>query len=432
MKNLLKQTITSLIAVALLTSFIPRQSVYAAFPGQNGKVAYGVSSIDFESSTFTSGIADINLNGSSQRELLNATWHGNFDSSTRAPRYSADGTKLTYSFEQASYQLDIYTMNADGTNQQNVTNLPFDDGRFAMYSSFHPSGESLTYGELWNQTSNWYGDIFTINQDGSNKQQLTASDPDYCNVYPVFSPDGSKIAFYRGDRNADTGGIWVMNADGSNQQEVIQVPTIDGCWFNSIPVGSIGDAGLVSNFDWSPDGTRLAYIRTIIGGDPQEVTSSLRTVDLQGNEEIIYEVSSIATIELVGFNEGSLLSGVQYTPEGDLIFRTVNIEADGAAVDGMRITSLMQSLNIDGTGLMTIISDSGEGATGLFSAFGLYSLPTVQPLAVSEGASLDQGTLTSGAGTLASTGQNSVIMTALALFVVCGAGLYLNSRHKEL
>jgi TolB protein len=74
------------------------------------------------------------------------------------------------------------------------------------------------------------GDIWVMNPDGTDPTQLTSS-PE-TDVFPAWSPDGTKIAFSRST------GIFVMNADGSDQHEVIA-------------------SG--SQPSWSPDGSRLTY-----------------------------------------------------------------------------------------------------------------------------------------------------------------------------
>ena len=61
-------------------------------------------------------------------------------------------------------------------------------------------------------------DIWTMNADGSNEQNLNAGeDPVALDYNPSWSADGTKIAFVS-ERNAPTGAdIYLMNADGSNE-----------------------------------------------------------------------------------------------------------------------------------------------------------------------------------------------------------------------
>lgn len=82
-------------------------------------------------------------------------------------------------------------------------------------------------------------DIYTMNPDGSDRKQLTFG-PEF-ESDPVWSPDGTKIAFARG--NSDAGGIFVMNADGSDQRRLTQFK------YDQSPT-------------WSPDGTKIAFERT--------------------------------------------------------------------------------------------------------------------------------------------------------------------------
>src|SRR5688500_14548945 len=85
-------------------------------------------------------------------------------------------------------------------------------------------------------TSNRDGndEIYTAEPDGGDPRRLTnnvAADAD-----PVWSPDGSKIAFARGFD------IWVMNADGTEAGAIT------------------GPDGVDAEPAWSPDGTQLAFV----------------------------------------------------------------------------------------------------------------------------------------------------------------------------
>ena len=66
-------------------------------------------------------------------------------------------------------------------------------------------------GEYSDHTGN--ADIWTVDVSSAEMRRLT-DDPAY-DVNPVFSPDGSRIAF-----QSDRGGrleVWIMDADGSSQ-----------------------------------------------------------------------------------------------------------------------------------------------------------------------------------------------------------------------
>lgn len=67
-------------------------------------------------------------------------------------------------------------------------------------------------------SGNW--EIYAIPVNGGAARNLT-NNPSQ-DVGATFSPDGSSIAFIS---NRDGWGIWVMNADGSNPQKLLAVPT---------------------------------------------------------------------------------------------------------------------------------------------------------------------------------------------------------------
>ena len=79
------------------------------------------------------------------------------------------------------------------------------------------------------------GEIYVMNADGSGVKILT-NDPawDYA---PVWSPDGTRIAFSR--RYGDDWALYVMNADGSGATNL-----------------ALGKAPFSS---WSPDGRKIAF-----------------------------------------------------------------------------------------------------------------------------------------------------------------------------
>jgi Tol biopolymer transport system component len=69
---------------------------------------------------------------------------------------------------------------------------------------------------------------------------------------PVWSPDGSKIAYLEGTSDIESSNPWalgVMNADGSGRHEITAS-------------SGLGSVALADSPNWSPDGSKIAY------GDP--------------------------------------------------------------------------------------------------------------------------------------------------------------------
>ncbi|MDQ6622819.1 MAG: DUF5050 domain-containing protein [Verrucomicrobiota bacterium] len=83
-----------------------------------------------------------------------------------------------------------------------------------------------------------FGDIYTINPDGTNRTQLTSNTG--FNHDPAFSRDGTRIAFTSDRDGRDE--VYVMNSDGSNQTRL---------------TSNMGSGSGAASF--SGDGTRIAF-----------------------------------------------------------------------------------------------------------------------------------------------------------------------------
>jgi len=109
------------------------------------------------------------------------------------------------------------------------------------------------------------GQIWTVVADGTGRTQLT-NDAAY-HYSPRWSPDGTRIVFYRGvfDANGMVGSyeVWVMNADGSHAHPVLHDPE-----------------HLYMEAAWSPDGRRLVFARQ--SSDPFQPSRDIFAVDLDG------------------------------------------------------------------------------------------------------------------------------------------------------
>jgi len=126
---------------------------------------------------------------------------------------------------------NIYVINADGSNLIRLTD---DDDFCKVRPSWSPDGSKIAFGAVVGEIYNYKNDIYVINSDGTNRTKLT---DDGNSLYPSWSPDGSNIA-YSLPGGSIRGGIWIMNADGSNKIRI----TNSGFWPS-----------------WSPDGSKIAF-----------------------------------------------------------------------------------------------------------------------------------------------------------------------------
>ncbi|PYK39832.1 MAG: hypothetical protein DME49_02740 [Verrucomicrobia bacterium] len=205
-----------LLALALMGGVLER-STNAAFPGQNGKIAFRRLS-DGRWAIFT-----INPDGSGLTMLTSTLSNNSF------PAWSADGSKIVFTSDRDGNE-EIYSMNADGSEQTRLTNNASAD----EFPAWSPDGTKIVFKS--NRDGNF--EIYSMNADGSGQTRLTNS-PATDNE-PAWSPDGTKIAF-DSDRDGNRE-IYTMNFDGSNVVRLTNNPASD------------------SDPNWSPDGTKLVFV----------------------------------------------------------------------------------------------------------------------------------------------------------------------------
>ena len=121
--------------------------------------------------------------------------------------------------------LGIVQFNTDGTGQTRILSLA-PGTVHGLHPRMSPDGARIVF--QWGGPTASESEIYVVNGDGTNLQRLTNVSGE--KGHPVWSSDGTKIAFTSGQDNSLA--IWVMNPDGSNQVRVSPPPAGDllGDW----------------------------------------------------------------------------------------------------------------------------------------------------------------------------------------------------------
>src|SRR5215210_2829935 len=160
------------------------------------------------------------------------------------------------------------------------------------------------------------GAIFTMNPDGSHVSQITPPPNGWSDEAPVWSPDGTKVVFYRrclASQCEEGSRIMVVDANTGDTRKVTQCMP-DGGWTKEHPKPSsghycVGD----SEPAFSPDGKSIAFRRIICPCDESSIVEGIFIVGLDGsNPHQVTNVEKRGAFEFEDF-------GSAFSPDGKML-----------------------------------------------------------------------------------------------------------------
>ncbi|MFH1119693.1 MAG: hypothetical protein V1775_07700 [Bacteroidota bacterium] len=245
------------------------------------------------------------------------------------------------------YELDLATEN---------TRLIYSTSEKITGVQLNDEGSDFVFSKTSGGTNDNYEEIFTMGIDGSDLTRLTNNN--YLDVYPMWSPDGSEIAFLS-IRDTDLD-IYVMDKDGDNTEKLFDSGTNDAdihwvsnkiCYTSNSQIWTInsnglepfqvtdppnagqwGDANLpFGDYDprLSPDGAKIVFER---------LTDD---ISLNGNYDI-YVIDSDGSGENALTNNGNTQGLASWSHSGDKIIYIVSAIANEGKYD-------IYMMNSDGT-----------------------------------------------------------------------------------
>ncbi len=208
----------------------------------------------------------------------------------QAPREPDSERAILFTFFEtlpSGYRVEsIFSIRSDGSGldtvlsggSQPLQGSAHPPGLLARLPAWSPDGSRVAFQGYWSSKDQEIretrvgrvgrsagSDIFMVSPDGTNLRRIT-NDP-YRNAGPVFSPDGSRIAYASTrDGNAD---VFIVDTLGTEPRRITDSPSRECC-----P-------------DWSPDGTRLLYV------SDREERPGLYVVDIDGGDSTWLAAGSI-------------------------------------------------------------------------------------------------------------------------------------------
>ena len=211
------------------------------------------------------------VDGNNQRRLTN---NPNIDTH---PSWSPEGKRIAFMSDRDGHfnilggllNYEIYVMDADGGNPQNLTNDPNDD----KFPSWSPDGKRIVFSSDRDGNRENY-EIYVMDADGNNQQRIT--DNDFYDTYPSWAPDGERIAFmsrrdghFIGEFGLSSE-IYVMDADGKNMRRLTNNRKNE--WS---PSWSPDGKWIVFSADRKADGVNYEiYVMDADGGNQRRLTNN--------------------------------------------------------------------------------------------------------------------------------------------------------------
>lgn len=239
-----------------------------------------------------------------------------------SPKNVTNGKIVFQSDRDGNY--DLYIMNPNGSDQQNLTNSPpsITSTNNNTYPIPSPDGKSIAF----ESDRDGNREIYVI--DVENRIQINLTKNKANDYSPTWSPDGKSIAFIS-DRDAVlvdtdhdiwTNNIYIMAADGSNPRRLTSKNKSDG----------------YGGLSWSPDGSKLALC-----------LSSPTPWDGYFSKGINLLTISDSSLTRLTFDQSTLQCNPKWSPDGKRILFSLS---------GSKLINVYL-MNADGTNQIALSTD---------------------------------------------------------------------------
>jgi len=245
--------------------------------------------------------------------------------------WSPTGTSIAF-IAPGNGSAQVWTTPSTGGTPTDITpstmvNIDFES------PSWSPNGLDIAVsGTLDGNNSSIFLMSATLNTIFLNTSPSANSD-----FHPAFSPDGSKIAFYRSSTGGATAGIYTEDITGLNQQLIAALPaTPDTLYWSPFPSpvtfvpNSSFYAGAVSGFIQTQNGSQFGSLLGFVATTPADATIS--SSSNPGYEPLIFTLSADAITNVV-YTNAYFSYATTVTPPASTPTALVTVDATTGAVD---------------------------------------------------------------------------------------------------
>jgi Tol biopolymer transport system component len=232
-------------------------------------------------------IFSMNPDGSDVRQLTNL---GPNDSAFWE-NWSPDGRQIVFSRFSPDHAAQLWLMNRDGSGQHLLFTEP---GHDEVSPSFSADGNWVIFSRCPFPDFDGFCAIYKVRNDGTSLSAVLDFEPALGDWEAVSSSDGLKIAFESFNRLGIETALWIMNADGSDLQRLTPPE-----------LGAI-------NPHWSPDGEKIVF--STHGNNPQN--EDLWVIDRDGADlhRLTGDAASDTDVPVEHYNQGA-----SWSPSGRFI-----------------------------------------------------------------------------------------------------------------
>lgn len=274
------------LAIALAVTALATTAAYATAPGKSGRIAFRRF---FDQGHHWGAVFTMNADGTSQRQITHPP-EGVVDDQ---PDWAPNGSSIAFSrcAKKAPEQCAIYTVRPDGSGLKRVSKPcpaprkipPCSDDFLA---SFSPDGKELAFSQYVGNIAS----IVIVDTNTGEQHVVLPGAKDSSLQDPQFSPTGKQIVFtHVVEPKENSRALFVVNVDGTGVRRLTP-------W--SLQAGD--------NPDWSPDGKWVLF-------------RSFEDVDNRQSQIYLIHPDGSGLKQLTNYKKGSIVTSSSFSPDGKWI-----------------------------------------------------------------------------------------------------------------